>query len=252
MKLIITSFFFIAAQFSQAQNISNYKYIIVKEVFQDFKNEDFQLDILLKSSLRKKNYEIFSENFTNIPLDLQINPCLSLTADVKELSASFQNKLNIEFKDCENKTVGEFVGSSKIKDFKKGYQDALNLALKNVPNFQSANNVKIANDINLSNTPTKELTEKETNKIEKEILDLYNYDGKKFNLLKKDGRLILIDLLTNKIELQMLPSSKENIFHSIIEGKNSKIQTIAFLSDNKIEVEIPKGNNNWEVRTYYK
>ena len=115
MKTILSSIFIIALSSLQAQNVTDYKYVIVPQLFKDFAKDDFQLNTGLKTALRKKDYEVVNEN--SIPLDVQINPCLATKANIEEVKVMFRNKLIVTFTDCNNAVVSSYEGSSKEKDF---------------------------------------------------------------------------------------------------------------------------------------
>ena len=112
--------------FSQENVFNNYKYVIVPEQF-DFLSEtdQYQTSSLTKFLLEKKGFEVYLSN-EKLPDDLATNRCLGLVADVKRESNMLTIKNFVEFKDCYNKVIyTSKIGKSKIKDYKRGYQDAI-------------------------------------------------------------------------------------------------------------------------------
>jgi len=140
MKTLLSGLFLIALTSTQAQSVTDYKYVIVPQFFKDFAKEDYQLNTGLKTALRKKDYDIVVEN--SIPLDIQINPCLATTANIENSSTNFRNRIIVTFADCKNKVIGSYEGVSKEKDFVKGYQEALTIAMNQVGK-QNAKNLPL-------------------------------------------------------------------------------------------------------------
>ena len=255
LKPIITSLFLFSFGCTFAQQASDYQYVIVPDAFEDFVKDDYQMNLLLKTNLRKKNYEVIAEGAVNVPNDLQQNECLATKADIQNIKASFQNKLKVVFTDCNDKVVGEYFGSSKIKDFEKGYQDALNDALKTLalsnPKQQNKvvkkeqKKVDLLNPVTTINQETPVINTTDTEQI-------YFLNEKAYVLIKTDRNYKLIDKATKQTVIQFFPTSKENVYHALIESNKRNYQSVAFFSDNKIEVEYQKDQNIWEVKTYTK
>ena len=114
-------------------DLSPYKYALIKKqyVFQKEENS-YQINDMLKFQFEKKGFVVLYES-DKIPEDLFENPCLGLKVDIVDLSNMFTFKMRYDLIDCRNTTVftGEEV-KSKIKDFKKGYQDVMRKAMVSV------------------------------------------------------------------------------------------------------------------------
>lgn len=139
MKNIITSvFIFIAiSAFSQQKNINNYKYVIVPSQFEWTKIPDqFQVNSLTKFLFNKYGFIAFlSED--ELPKDLAVDRCLALFVNVKNTSGMFRIKNVIELKDCTNKVLFTSVeGKSNIKEYKKGYHEAIRNAFKSIQSLK--------------------------------------------------------------------------------------------------------------------
>jgi hypothetical protein len=136
MKNILLVLFLIASNylaFGQEKGINNYEFIIVPERFTFLKKIDqYQTSSLTKFLLEKNGFIVFlsSEQY---PRALKDNPCNGLTAFVIDKSTMFKTKVVIELKDCFNKLVyTSKEGGSKVKDYKKGFQEAIRNAHANM------------------------------------------------------------------------------------------------------------------------
>jgi hypothetical protein len=129
MKNILLVLFLIASNyvaFGQEKEINNYEFIIVPERFAFLKqNNQYQTSSLTKFLLEKNGFTIFLDS-EEYPRALKDNPCNGLTAFVVDKSSMFKTKVSIELKDCFNKVVyTSEEGGSKLKDYKKGFQEAI-------------------------------------------------------------------------------------------------------------------------------
>ncbi len=126
-KIVLVLTAFVSVQFS-AQQVSDHAFIMVPEKFNDFKETNqYNLNKLLGSSLTGKQYTIITD------LAQAGNPCSALTADVADTSNIFKTKIELKFTDCNGKVISNVPSSSDIKDFERGFQEALRTALKQVP-----------------------------------------------------------------------------------------------------------------------
>lgn len=147
-KNIVVIFFLLSfAKGSSQDQVNNYKYILVPEKYGFFDEADkYQLNSLTKFLFNKYGFTVFKEG-EELPLDLQDNGCLALRADLVRNSGLFLTKLNVELRDCRGTVVytsGE--GSSKEKDYRRSYQEALRESFKSIErlnyNYQPKNQVK--------------------------------------------------------------------------------------------------------------
>ena len=134
-KSFALAFLFFLLLFS-AQNITDYEYIYVPKKFKDFKTNEYNLNTLLKKALEAKKYKVIQDDIVNWPLELRENPCKVLNAELLNDSNMFRNRVKLQFSNCEKNVVFETKGTSMIKDFELGYQDAMNISLKNLQNSQ--------------------------------------------------------------------------------------------------------------------
>ncbi|UBZ07611.1 hypothetical protein LDL76_02620 [Salegentibacter mishustinae] len=125
-KILFILTFFIGTISTFAQDLDQYKYIIIPEKFEFSKEENqYQLNALTKFLFEKYGFETLMKSEQK-PLDLQENYCLGLTASVKDNSGLFVTKLVVQLEDCRGNIVFESKeGRSRIKEFKDAHHEAL-------------------------------------------------------------------------------------------------------------------------------
>jgi len=131
-KILQLSFFFLFAAF-YSQNISDYAFVSIDGKSGGFEKNKYGLNTLLHLKLTAKKYTVINENSESWPEAAKINPCSVLKAEIADTSNFLKNKLQINFKDCNGKTVGSFEGKSHIKEFDAGFKDALTKASQFFP-----------------------------------------------------------------------------------------------------------------------
>ena len=136
MKNTLLLLFLIASSFisfGQEKKVNNYKYIIVAEKFNTFKERDqYQTSSLTKFLLKKNGFTVILDS-EEYPLELQKDPCLGLNANIVDKSTMLKTKVFIELIDCSNKVVfTSNVGESKFKEYKKSFQEAIRNAHKSM------------------------------------------------------------------------------------------------------------------------
>ncbi len=132
-KILFILTFFIGTISTFAQDLDQYKYIIIPEKFEFSKEENqYQLNALTKFLFEKYGFETLMKSEQK-PLDLQENYCLGLTAYVKDNSGLFVTKLVVQLEDCRGDIVFESKeGRSRIKDFKDAHHEALRDAFSTI------------------------------------------------------------------------------------------------------------------------
>lgn len=132
MKKISVFVLAICSTLAFGQKVSDYKYILIPEKFETFKNNSFGLDNYLEKALKSKKYVILPKSIDQWPSEAKDNSCNVLNANIVNDKSLFTNKVILEFKDCKNKVIFESKGRSNIKEFEEGFQDALKQALTTV------------------------------------------------------------------------------------------------------------------------
>jgi len=129
MKNIILVLFLIMSNifvFGQEKKVNNYKFIVVPDQFDFLKQKDEYKTSSLTKFLLKKNGFTAVLNSEQYPKDLIDNPCSGLKALVLDKSSVFKIKVIIELRDCSNRLLyTSKEGVSKLKEFKKGFQEAV-------------------------------------------------------------------------------------------------------------------------------
>lgn len=122
---------------SQQTNLDAYQYIIVADKFDFLKEVDqYQTSSLTKFLLEKKGFKVFLST-EKLPEVLIRNRCLALFANVKDDSSMFTTKLLVVLKDCNDKIIyTSKLGSSKQKDYKKAYHEAIRNAYESMEDFE--------------------------------------------------------------------------------------------------------------------
>lgn len=135
-KLIAVIFLFGGVFFSSAQNIDEYKYILVPESY-EFLGEvnQYQLNALTKFLFEREGFNTLMSTGEK-PQDLSRNGCLGLNVNLLNESGIFVTKLLIQLKDCNGKIVfTSEEGRSREKEFKVAYNEALRDAFKSIENL---------------------------------------------------------------------------------------------------------------------
>ncbi|MEG3658045.1 hypothetical protein V5097_11580 [Arenibacter palladensis] len=116
---------------SQAE-LNKYKYIIVPTKFETFKNENqYQTSTIIKYNLVENGFTAVYDN--DMPADLLANRCLGLLLNLKDDSSMFTTKVTLTLKDCQSNVVYTTVeGSSKEKDYKSAYSEAIKECFKSL------------------------------------------------------------------------------------------------------------------------
>lgn len=132
-KLLFTIFIMFSFSALEAQNLNDYKYVIVPESFEFSKEKNqHQLNSLLKFLFEREGFETLM-NRESRPEDLQRDSCLGLDANVIEDSGLFTTKMRITLEDCRGNLIfTSKEGTSREKDFKKAWHEALRRAFESV------------------------------------------------------------------------------------------------------------------------
>ena len=139
MKNIILVLFLIMSNFfvfGQVKKVNNYKFIVVPDRFDFLKQKDEYKTSSLTKFLLKKNGFTVVLNSEQYPKDLIDNPCSGLKALVLDKSSVFKVKVVIELRDCSNRLLyTSEEGVSRLKEFKKGFQEAIRKAHASMNNI---------------------------------------------------------------------------------------------------------------------
>lgn len=147
-KSLLLIALFLGTLMTSAQELDNYKYIIIPETF-EFTGEvdEYRLNSLTKFLFEQNGYNTLM-NTENRPLDLQNDRCLGLRTKLENNSGLFVTKLTFKLIDCNEKVVfTSKEGRSREKDFQSAYQEALKDAFTSFEEMDynyKARDIKIA------------------------------------------------------------------------------------------------------------
>jgi len=134
MKKLLTGLFFLGFVIvASAQEINNYKYVIIPETF-EFTGEidEYRLNSLTKFLFEQNGFNTLMKTESK-PDDLQNNPCLGLNTRVLDQSNLFVTKLIIQIIDCGENVIFETKeGRSREKDYQVAYQEAIRNAFTSI------------------------------------------------------------------------------------------------------------------------
>ena len=207
--LIVFSLFTIA---SFSQSVNNYEFLMVPTKF-DFQSDEnqYRLSTLLKFRLEEYGFKAF---YTSEKLSTNFNDrCLYLNSNVVDESGMFVTKLYIEFKDCNDTVIFKSaIGSSRTKDRKTAYNEAMEKALLSVKNlnykFEGKKTEKIAKVTNTeaSNSIEKTQVVNENSLFAQPITNGYQ----------------LVDT-TPKVVLKMFKTSQPDYYTATSDSKNGVV-----------------------------
>lgn len=167
MKKLITLFFLLALSMSAfAQNVNDYKYVIVPTKFSFLKKPNqFNMNALTKSLLEKYGFVVFFDN-ENLPAEVGDYNCNKLYADVIEDGNFMKTKMKIVLKDCKGNPL--FItdeGTSREKEYGASYNEAFRMAARS---FETLHYKYNGNEIAVERTVVKTINDGTT--IKKEIV----------------------------------------------------------------------------------
>ncbi|WP_413533645.1 hypothetical protein [Empedobacter brevis] len=243
MKNLILASLLCGLSTLNAQETSDFKYINIPENFSDFNKDQYQLNNRLRYLLTQKKYEVLPSDKSNWPQEVEQNPCLALNADIFKVKSFLNNKLEVKFTDCSNKTIEKFEGTSKIKEYDKGYQEALKLAL----NSLKSQNAKVSTTtIQPKEQQTESTYMPEPKGVQVTATNLLT-DGK--NTFQKidlqNGGFMLMSENGNQVIAKFEPTLKNGIYRVIVTKGDSKYFSVGYISGDTISYEANE-NNNWK------
>ncbi len=254
-KSFALAFLFFTLIFS-AQNITDYEYIYVPKKFKDFKTNEYNLNTLLKKALEGKKYKVIQDDIVNWPLELRQNPCKVLNADLLNDSNMFRNRVKLQFSNCEKNVIFETKGSSMIKDFELGYQDAMNISLNNLQNSQPKEievlaklTEKIAVEAVLekpvqavvasSNSATPEVSKK---------AESYSNGTMSFQKIQiSKDQFILVSSSSSVPFATFKNTTKSDVYRVTLENG---ISTIGYSENGNLIIEIPTSDGNYKKEVF--
>ncbi|WP_228458597.1 hypothetical protein [Chryseobacterium aureum] len=251
MKKVSTLLLAVSSAMIFAQKVSDYKYVAVPEKFETFK-EDYSLKDLFSKAMGGKKYIALPIIKDNWPSDAKNNYCNVVTADILKDKSLFKNKLTVQFKDCNNKMILESKGSSNIKDFEEGFQDALKQALITIPvsnpvellpaatNVASPAQVTTPATQNSSPEPATAQVVSESNTFSNGKINLQKIqiDPSQFILAKSGSSVPFAAFKT---------TSKDSVFLVKMDNGNT---TIGYFENGNIVIDIPQADGRYSKEVF--
>lgn len=266
-KILQISTILVGAAF-YGQQISDYQFVYVPETFSNVKANKHGLNDLLTLKLKQKKFIIIKQSVENWPSELAENPCQVLTAELSDTSSMFKNKVNIDFKDCENKSILSLDGKSLIKEFEPGMRDALEDAAKKIPtSLQVERPLAKKTEEPKKETPKTEIGKKEigvvsemktaqvvpTPKTEasaEKKAEVYTNGTLNLNkIFLADGEFILVNPNNSIPFATFKPSGKKDVYRVKLEDGTS---TLGYLEDGKIVVELANSDGSFRKEVFSK
>lgn len=151
-KLIFTVLTLGSMLNSFAQDLNDYKYVIVPNSYEFMKEKNqYRLNELTEFLFEKYGFEAYMKDEKK-PEELLNNNCLGLRADVQNNSGLFVTKMKLILEDCRGNVVFESKeGRSREKDFKDAWHEALRDAFTSVAeldhNYEADPVVETTNEV---------------------------------------------------------------------------------------------------------
>ena len=230
------------------QQISDYHYILIPDTFANAKANRYDLDKLLSAQLQAKKFIVITENSPESK-----NLCEYLKAEISDTGNMLTNKVQIEFKDCYNKSLAILDGKSRSKDIEEGMQDALKNAMINIP---LSNPVKNAAALQKESAPINTQKEEKTENIASQIsttnttekANVYSNGTLSLNkIFLSNGEFILANP-NNSVPYGIFkPSTKKGTYRVQLQDGTT---TLGYLEDGEIIVEIPNADGSFKKEIF--
>ncbi len=232
------------------KNINNYKYVIIPLKY-DFleENNQYRLNTLTRYLFKQKGFEVYFDE-EKFPEELNKDRCKALFADVeKGKGGLFSTKVDIVLKDCFGKEVFRTeTGSSREKDFKKAYSEAIKEAFSSIEfmdyEYQPLEEkvekddeevIESAVDINEVETKTEEV------EVSTEIVEVKTETNNTTLYAQEKPYGYQVVDATPKVVMHLFSTSVQNIF--LVKDKNAivyKEDGFWYYSENNGELKEPK------------
>jgi hypothetical protein len=225
------------------QKVSDFKYVSIPEKFKTF-NDNFGLENFLTKALKGKKYIILEGDKIKWPAEAVDNYCNVMNADVINNKSLLKNRIILQFKDCNGKVLFESKGTSTIKEFQEGFQDALQQALITVPVSSPA-----AISIQSENKSLEERTSRTDSSSNMENVNTRYTNGKvALQKIKIDAdQFILVDSNGSAPFATFKATTKKDVFRVKLENGNS---TIGYFENRNIVIEIPQPNGEYTKEVF--
>ncbi len=167
---------------------------------------------------------------------------MALNADAKKVKSFLNNKLEVIFTDCSQKEIAKVEGTSKIKEYDKGYQEALKLAANQLKN-QNAKDLPM---IRLEKTETTNVDLPESKGSEIATTNLLTDGTKTYQKIElQDGGFMIMSENGNQVIAKFEKTLKPNVYRVNVTNGNSNYSSTGYKNGNLISYEV-LDNNVWK------
>lgn len=257
MKKISQIFLMFALTTFYGQQISNYKYITIQES-KEFKNNKYGVVDLFSSKLKQKNYTIVAEDKL---LSANVDRCDILTAELVDDSNMFKNRITINFKDCNNKTITITKGISSLKEYEPGFQDAIMQAVTTIAVsnpiervqeliVEKVSPVTIQAETKKEEAVVKTEKKMETSTVKTQSTNSQTYSNGKITtnrIFLANGQFILVNPNNSVPYAIFKPSTKANIYHVILADGTA---TLGYIENNEIVIDLANADGSFRKETF--
>lgn len=250
MKTILSTILLATLGFANAQEIKDYKYVHVPDALSSFGENQYQLNTRLSFYLGKKNYHILKDDKSVWPAETLNDPCTIVRADLVKAKSLTTNKLNINFIDCKNQIINTFEGVSSIKDFDKGYQEALKKALEKIQ--ISVPTVKSTKPIEAKQSNSQQIKEEKVVYVPaatttKAVVNNLVTDGKNnYQIIElQNGSFMLMNENGTQVVAKFEKAIKPGVYRVAVTDGTASYSSIGYNNDNSISYEVLE-NNMWK------
>lgn len=247
MKKISVFALAICSALAFGQKVSDYKYILIPEKFETFKNNSYGLGEYLEKALKSKGYVILPKSIDQWSSEAKDNSCNVLNANILNDKSLFTNKVILQFKDCKNKVILESKGRSDIKEFEEGFPDALKQALITVGASNPVAMLPAAVQTQASNvaTNTAQASTPETTNTSAVVPTAGNYTNGKIVVQKiqiDDSQFILAQAGSSVPFAVFKATSRKDVFMVKLADGN---MTTGYFENGNIVIDIPQADGKF-------
>lgn len=234
MKWICIGLLFLSLNVS-AQNgvFDDYKYIIIPTKFEiQDKENDFQLNTLVRQLFKQEGFDVYMDTEL-LPDEYQNDPCAGLRVQLDKRFNILQTYITINMYNCKNKVVFLSEGSSREKDFRTGYHEAIRMAFRKVESANYTLNTNPSTKVTQENTS---LSKEERIEMRKQTVrdqsDVFNFNGETLYFFPVDDNIHIYDANAYDIVAKLSPINKTMFIYN---------------SDDKDGVMTKKENGDFEL-----
>jgi hypothetical protein len=226
-RLSLLLLFISLNSFAQSGLFEEYSYIIIPTQFsiQETENE-FQLNSLVRLLFKEDGFNVYMDKEL-LPDEVALNPCDGLRVALEKRFNIINTFITINIYDCQNNVVFSSEGSTKEKDFKTGYHDAIRDAFKEVERANFSLSSDSSKSIKKENvTLSKEERIEMRKQVVREQSDVYTFKGEELYFFPVDDEIHIYDSNAYDISAKLKPINETMYIYNSkeLDGVMSKIE----------------------------